>query len=135
MLRPCHFCGHPLEETWRVCTQCGRAYRTPKQVRTLGWVLVGLGMFLVIFMAGVSYVVGRIILKADPESTTRYTGDATGAIVIFSILGAVMLFGMVGLAAGVSQVRTGRINRRMVAVVVAFGVALFVGAQLSLILL
>ena len=95
--------------------------------------LVGLGTFLVVFMAGLSYVVGRIVTKADPESTTRYTGDATGVVIMFSIFGVILLFGLVGAAAGVSQIRTGRINRRMVAVVVAFGAAIFLFAQLSLI--
>ena len=135
MQRPCHFCGHPLEETYRVCTECGRPNRTPNQVRRLGWVLVGLGAFLVVFMSGLSYVVGRIVTRADPESTTRYTGDATGVVIMFSIFGVILLFGLLGAAAGVSQIRSGRINRRMVGVVVVFGAAIFVFAQLSLIFL
>ena len=136
MLRPCHFCGHPLEETYRVCTECGRPNRTPKQVRTLGWVLVGIGAFLVVFMAGLSLVVGRIIARSgNPEATTRFTGDTSDAAIMFGIFGVIALFGLLGMAAGASQIRQGRVNRRMVTVVLVLGVAIFVGAQLSLLFL
>ena len=136
MLRPCHFCGHPLEESYRVCTECGRPNRTPKQVRTLGWVLVGIGSFLVVFMAGLSYVVGRIIARSgNPEATTRFTGDTTDAAIMFGIFGFIALFGLLGMAAGASQIRNGKVNRRMVTVVLVLGGAIFVGAQLSLVFL
>ena len=136
MLRPCHFCGHPLEETYRVCTECGRPNRTPKQVRTLGWVLVGLGAFLVVFMAGLSLVIGRIIARSsNPEATTRFTGDASDAAIMFGIFGFIALFGLLGIAAGASQIRQGKVNRRMVTLVLVLGGAIFAGAQLSLIFL
>jgi hypothetical protein len=136
MLRPCHFCGHPLEETYRVCTECGRPNRTPKQVRTLGWVLVGLGAFLVAFMAGLSLVIGRIIARSgNPEATTRFSGDASDAAIMFGIFGFIALFGLLGIATGASQIRQGKVNRRMVTVVLVLGGAIFVCAQLSLIFL
>jgi len=136
MLRPCHFCGHPLEETYRVCTECGRPNRTPKQVWTLGWVLVGLGAFLVVFMAGLSLVIGRIIARSsNPEATTRFTGDASDAAIMFGIFGFIALFGLLGIAAGASQIRHGKVNRRMVTLVLVLGGAIFAGAQLSLIFL
>jgi len=135
MLRPCHFCGHPLEETYRVCTECGRPNRTPKQVRTLGWVLVGLGTFLVVFMVGLTVVVGRVIARSNPESTTTFSGDATEAAIIFGVFGVIALFGLGAIAAGASQIRHARTNRRLVGVVLVLGGAIFVGAQLSLIFL
>jgi predicted nucleic acid-binding Zn ribbon protein len=136
VLRPCHFCGHPLEETYRVCTECGRPNRTPKQVRRLGWVLVGIGAFLVVFMAGLSFVVGRIIARSgNPEATTRFTGDASQAAIMFGIFAFIALFGVLGMAAGASQIRHGKVNRRMVTVVLILGVTIFVGGQLSLIFL
>ena len=135
-MRPCHFCGHPLEETYRVCTECGRPNRTPKQVRVLGWVLTGLGAFLVVFMAGLSIVVGRIIARSgNPEAATTYTGGSTQAAIMFGIFGFVALFGLVAIGAGASQIRSGKINRRTVAVVLVLGGAIFAGAQLSLIFL
>ena len=133
MQRPCHFCGHPLEETYRVCTECGRPNRTPTQVRRLGWVLVGLGAFLVVFMAGLSLVFGRIIARSgNPEATTRFTGDASQASIIFGIFAFIALFGLVGMGAGASQIRHGKVNRRLVTVILALGVALFVLGHLVL---
>lgn len=136
MLRPCHFCGHLIEETYRVCTQCGRPNRTPKQVRTLGWVLVALGALVVVVMAGLSLVIGRIIARSgNPEATTRFTGDASDAAIMFGIFAFIALFGLAGIAAGASQIRNGKVNRRMVTVVLFLGGAIFVGGQLSLIFL
>jgi len=136
MQRPCHFCGHPIEETWRVCTECGRPNRTPKQVRRLGWVLVGLGASVVAVMAGLSLAVGRIIARSgNPEATTRFTGDAGDAAIMFGIFGFIALFGLFGIAAGASQIRHGKVNRRMVTAVLVLGGAIFVGGQLSLIFL
>ena len=133
MQRPCHFCGHPLEESYRVCTECGRPNRTPKQVRTLGWVLVGLGTFLAVFMTGLSYVVGRIIVRSrNPEAGTRFTGDTRDAAILFGIFGVIGIFGLLGMAAGASQIRQGKVNRRMLTVVLVLGGAIYIGAQLSL---
>ena len=136
MQRPCHFCGHPLEETYRVCTECGRPNRTPKQVRRLGWVLVGLGASVVAVMAGLSLVIGRIIARSgNPEATTRFTGDASDAAIMFGIFAFIALFGLVGIAASASQIKHGKVNRRMVTVVLVLGGAIFVGGQLSLVFL
>ena len=133
MLRPCHFCGHPLEESYRVCTECGRPNRTPKQVRRLGWVLVGIGTFLVVFMAGVSLVVGRIIARSgNPEAGTRFTGDTSDAAIMFGVFGVIALFGLAAVTAGASQIRHGRTNARLVGVALALGGALFVFGQLVL---
>lgn len=113
-----------------MCTQCGRAARSPRQVRIFGWVLVSLGTFLVVFMAGLSVVVGRIIAGSDPEATTRFSGSATEAAIIFGVFGVIGLFGLAAITAGASSIRHGRTNARLVGVVLAFGVALFVLGQL-----
>ena len=42
------------------------------------------------------------------------------------------LFGLAGIAAGASQSRNGKVNRRMVTAVLVLGGSIFVGAQLSL---
>jgi uncharacterized membrane protein len=115
-----------------VCTQCGRTVRSPKQVRVLGWVLVSIGAFLVVFMAGLSVVIGRIIAGSDPEATTRFSGDATQAAIMFGVFGAIALFGLAAATAGASQIRHGRTDARLVGVVLALGVALFVFGQLVL---
>ena len=113
-----------------MCTQCGRTVRSPRQVRIFGWVLVSLGTFLVVFMAGLSVVVGRIIAGSDPEATTRFSGDATQAAIIFGVFGVIGLFGLAAITAGASSIRHGRTNARLVGAVLAFGVALFVIGQL-----
>lgn len=99
-------------------------------MRIFGWVLVSLGAFLVVFMAGLGVVVGRIIAGSDPEATTRFSGDATQAAIMFGVFGVIGLFGLAAITAGVSSIRHGRTNARRVGVVLAFGCALFVLGQL-----
>lgn len=130
MQRPCHFCGQPLEESYRVCTQCGRPNRTPRQVRILGWVLLCLGAFLVVFMGGLSVVVGGVIAQSrNPEATHRFTGDAMQAAIMFGVFGVIALFGLGTAVAGAFQIRHGRANARVLSVVLLLGGALFVSGM------
>ena len=47
--------------------------------KVMGWVLVGLGTFLIVLMGGLSFIAARIIAGSkNPEATTRFTGS-TGA--------------------------------------------------------
>ena len=130
-MRPCYFCGQPLEESYRVCTQCGRANRTPRQVRILGWVLLGLGAFLVVFMGGLTVVVGGVIAQSgNPEATHRFTGDRMQAAMMFGVFGVIALFGLGTAVAGALQIRQGRANARVLSVVLLLGGAIFVSGGL-----
>ena len=75
MQRPCHFCGQPFEESYRVCAQCGRPNRTPRQVRILGWVTAAAGAFqirhgranarmlsVVLLLGGALFVSGMVVV-------------------------------------------------------------------------
>jgi len=136
MLRPCYYCGQGVDETFRVCTQCGRRVRTPKQVRAIGWVLVGIGTFLVIAMGGLTVVVGRVMARSgNPEATHRFTGDTADAATLFSVFGFIALFGLASAAAGVSQIRTARVDVRLLGTTLAMGAAIFVLAQLAVLFL
>ena len=104
--------------------------RTPRQVRILGWVLLGLGAFLVVFMGGLSVVVGGVIAQSgNPEATTRFTGDATQAAIIFGVFGVIALFGFGTAAAGAFQIRHARANARVLSAVLLLGGALFVSGM------
>lgn len=84
---------------------------SPRAIRRLGWVLIGVGAFLVLFMGYIALVVGRIILHSnDPDATTRFTGGPGMILFTFAVFGVVIAFGLVSLLNGIWQVRYGKRN-------------------------
>lgn len=133
--RVCYKCGWeaPGPDDVR-CRQCASSQlKTPQQIRTLGWVLVVCGVFLLLLMGGVTVVVTQILLASGkPGATTRFTGDRTMILFIYGIFGLVLAFGGASLWAGVSQVRSARRNRKLVPVMLGIaGVLLIVGKAIQ----
>ena len=81
-------------------------------MRILGWVLVLLGAFLVIFMGGLGIVLGGIIARTgQPGDSTRFTGGPEVIMFIVAIFGLVIAFGLVSVASGAWQIWYGKPNR------------------------
>lgn len=97
----------------------------------LGWVLLCLGAFLVVFMGGLSVIVaGAIEHSGNPEATHRFTGDKVQAAILFGVFGVIALFGLGTAVAGALQIRQGRANARVLSVVLLLGGAIFVSGGL-----
>ena len=97
----------------------------------LGWVLLGLGAFLLVFMGALSVVVGGVIAQSgNPEATHRFTGDRMQAAIMFGVFGTIALFGLGTAVAGAFQIRHGRANARVLSVVLLLGGAIFGSAGL-----
>ena len=95
------------------------------QIRRRGWILVGLGSLLAASMAALLIVVTPIILLPSPDRTTRFSGDTQDALLIFSILYLVLVFGLASILAGILQIRSGHRSRNMTFVMVVFGLMLY----------
>ncbi|MBL8174655.1 MAG: hypothetical protein JNK48_08295 [Bryobacterales bacterium] len=88
---------------------------TPKQVRTIGWVLIGLGAFLTIFMVWIAAVIiGVMIHSDDPNATTRFTGGPAMKAFTLGIFGLVIAFGLLCILNGAWQVRYSKRNPHLV---------------------
>jgi MFS family permease len=99
------------------CPQCGSRMITARQIRTLGWLLVATGVFLVVFMGALIILLSDIMARSnDPTATTRLAGTPLQGALILGILALVMAFGVTALIAGVYQIRYGRRNRKLIAV-------------------
>ena len=109
-----HFvsCDYETSESVARCPRCGQGMFSPKKFRTLGWILAGIGSFLVVFMAAITFIVADIMTESGkPGSTTTFTGTRADAVTMFAIFGAVIAAGLLALAAGVMQARIGRPSR------------------------
>jgi hypothetical protein len=97
----------------------------------MGWVLVILGTFLVIFMGGLGIYLGGVIARAgQPGNSDRFTGGPQDVLFIAAVFGLVILFGLLSMANGGWQIWRGKTNKtlRVIMFVVA-GVLFVVGSM------
>lgn len=131
--RACYNCDFEVADaSVKKCPQCGKGrVLTRGQVRALGWLLVVLGAFLVLFMGGITVLVAGIIANANvPGSTNRFKGDSKQMAIMFGLFGLVIAFGFASLVGGASQIRHGRRNKTIVKVVLGIFVAIVVVGEL-----
>lgn len=136
-LRICYKCDHETRETGDGCPRCrSKRLLTPKAIRVLGGVLVGLGLFLVLLMGAVTILVAGIVAHSnDPGATTRFSGGKKELALIFGLFGLVIAFGAACTVGGALQLVRGRRSKTVVRVVLGLFVALAVMAQLIYIFL
>ena len=121
-------CRATAEGNVAKCPECGTRMRTPKDVRRLGWFLLLLGLFLTGFMSVLTWNMAPMLLYPGEEVTgsSRFTGTAEQAGMIFRLFGAVIVFGLATIASGALQIRTGRRNRiATIVMLVLFAVIAF----------
>lgn len=111
-LRQCTRCGYQTKDALRLCPKCGAALLSASSIKRLGWVLVVIGTFLAVAMCVVAWQTAPTMLQ--PGKTidgTRFTGSAEMGRMALMLFGAVGLFGVLGIAEGVYQIRTGQRNK------------------------
>ena len=99
-------------------------------VRRLGWLLVGIGVFLVCFL---SYIIVTLYPSffhpgQDMPDGRRFTGTADQAAQFLKILMLVVGFGAVSIVTGVWQIVTGRRSLTLFAVAMLLAATLVISA-------
>ena len=123
--RVCYKCDFETALGMEKCPRCGHKLMTAGRVKALGWVLIGLGLFLVVFMGAISLLVAAIVMRTgQPGSTTSFEGGTKELTLIFGIFALVIAFGLTCAVAGVSQARSGRRNKILVKVLLGIFFAL-----------
>jgi uncharacterized membrane protein YphA (DoxX/SURF4 family) len=136
-LRICYKCDHETREGGDRCPRCGnKRVLTPKAIRVLGGVLLGIGLFLVAFMGTITVVVAGIVAHSnDPNATSRFEGGTKELAIIFGLFALVIAFGATSAVAGAVQLARGRRSKTMVRVILGIFVALVVVAELIYVVL
>lgn len=103
-----------------------------KSNRARGWLLIVLGLMLSIAMAGLSLFLWRTIhYQGRLGGTARWTGSAEMTARTFQLFGTIFAFGLVCLATGIFQIRTGRRNLAFVVLMLLLaGVMILLGTQI-----
>jgi hypothetical protein len=123
-------CGYVSTDLEMKCPKCGKKMRTSGSIRTLGVILVVLGLILIGMMAGIILMLAPAMLQPGVRSgKTTFTGSPADAKVIFAILGSVAALGVGFSLAGLWQAITGRRNKWVAYAAVLLAV-LLVGASL-----
>ena len=122
-------CGVSVEGNFTKCPECGWAMRSPGNIRMRGWVLIGIGLFLVLLMGAIAWNVAPSMLNPGKEMAgMRFDGTPDQAELFLGIFALVILFGALSLANGIYMVATGRPNRLftlvgLLIVAILFGIA------------
>lgn len=129
--RVCYKCDYETDLVLTDCPRCGKRLRTASTVRVLGWILLLLGAFLVLFMGAITIVVAGIIAQAGrPGSTQSFDGGPKEMFMIFGIFGLVIAFGFTSMVAGFWQVWYGTRAKHLVKIMLGIAVALLVIGEL-----
>jgi hypothetical protein len=125
--RVCKRCGQETYDPAKRCASCGGAVIAAKTMRMLGWVLVGLGAFLVLFMGAITIFVAQLVSQSsEPGVHGGFTGGAEMEFFMFGIFALVILFGLTSLVSGLLQVRNGRSNRKLMFLMLGLGVVFII---------
>jgi hypothetical protein len=80
--------------------------------RPRGWVLVGVGLFLVLFMAGIAWNLAPMMLSPGVEvGGSTFTGTEVQGEIFLALFALVGLFGAFAAANGAWMIATGRRSR------------------------
>jgi hypothetical protein len=125
--RVCKRCGIETYDPAKRCASCGGAVIAAKTMRMLGWVLVVIGGFLVVFMGVITIFVAQLVFQTNaPGAHARFTGSPEMELFMFGIFAFVMLFGLTSVVSGLLQVRNGRANRKLMFLMIGLGVVFII---------
>ena len=131
--RICFRCGYTTPDAAQgFCPNCGQALRGVGRVRVLGWVLVALGVMLLLMVGTISVIVtGVVIHTGEPGATSGFEGGPEVLLLMYALFGVLLVFGAACVASGVSQVRHGRPNRKLMFVVLGIGFGLLIAGRIA----
>jgi hypothetical protein len=125
VFRNCFVCDYKAVTSGVECPQCGKPLQSERTIRFLGGILSFLGLLLITMMTLVINGISHATRVVDrPGHYGETAGHAPSDAVIYSILIAVLVAGVLALLAGGWMVVTGRRNLKLLWIMITFGIAL-----------
>jgi hypothetical protein len=113
--RICWDCGFRCGDLPANCPRCGSLMQTARGIRRRGWLLIGIGGFLMAMMTATIAAGAYVIVQSNqPGATNRFEGGPVIAAFLFGVLGMVWIIGLASLENGIWLLRYGRRNRPLV---------------------
>lgn len=107
------------------CPVCGARVQTSRKIRTLGWLSVGGGVFLIGLMGWITLAMYPSLSNPGaPIEGGRWTGTAEQAQAVLTLFYLVIGFGVIALAAGAWMAFTGRRHLAITVVTLLFAAVL-----------
>jgi hypothetical protein len=114
-LRICYKCRYETYEVLRKCPKCGLGLFSTKQVRRLGWLMLPIGLLLIGMMGTITfYVTPALFHVGAPTGGKQVTATAEQSALILGLFGSVIAVGLICVANGLWQIKTGRRNKWLV---------------------
>jgi heme/copper-type cytochrome/quinol oxidase subunit 3 len=110
--KTCFKCDFEADTSATVCPRCGKTLKSSRNLRLRGGIMIFTGGFLILFMGAIAAFIGYLVFFSSSRS--NFTGTRNELILIFSVFGFVILFGVVALATGACQLISGRRNQFLV---------------------
>jgi MFS family permease len=126
----CVKCGHTVTGKETKCPQCGGWIRRAQRIRRLGFVLVGLGFFLVAMMGTITIMLAPMMLSAGQETSgAKFNGTPEQAFLVLGLFGIIIVFGLACIAGGLFQIVTGRRSILIIILVLVLTFAMLVAVS------
>ena len=118
-------CAVTVDGKAEVCPKCGGAMRPVGESPVRGWILLILGLFLVLFMGVIAWMLAPTMMRPGEDiDGSSFSGTPEQARTAMLLFGAVILFGFVAIANGIYMLRTRRQSIGFVVVTLVLAVAM-----------
>lgn len=119
-------CGRVVAGTVETCPSCGKRMNSSAKVRTLGGVLLLLGLFIAGLIGAIAIdLVPMMLHPGETIEGGRFSGMHEQAKLFLALFGLVFAFGAIATVIGLWQLVTGRRPRPLIFVVLGFAVILY----------
>lgn len=130
-LSTCGACGYRTHQFRATCPECGGGMLSRRWARRYGGVAAVLGLAITLTMTVLLLALSPMLAHPGVEyGSTRFSGNAAQALLVWAVLGAVWVFGATATGLGLSMVATGRRNLRVAWVLAGISGALLLLAGL-----
>lgn len=118
-------CAVTLEGKVSVCPKCGGPMRMVAESRWRGWILLIIGLFLVLFMGWIAWILAPMMLRPGKDMDGgSFSGSADDGRMILALFGLVIAFGFTSASYGAYQLIFRRESKAFIVLTLVLAIVL-----------